>query len=274
MFASSASPWLHWSAHCSSSAPSNSTEFQIGTERSDAPVFSNTNSSRRKRQNLAVTVPRTVCASKGAENCKKDLTFGKQKRREKTTNKRNNIYLLIKKLLLFSCSRCLFRMTKVNSWANSAHSVHWDREHPAKNHRHTHMDAGNATCKTLPLISSNVFRSYYSIVCLSLFVFAFLLSYSNAYGWLEIEPLFAVTLVKTNAHTRPWNRMEWNGGEQKPTELCARIKRQKNEDAASGSISKEDFHIFRRCVDSRALDFWMHTAYTQQTNRLVWVMVI
>lgn len=100
---------------------------------------------------------------------------------------------------------------KVNSWANSAHSVHRDREHPTKNHTHTHMDGGNATCKTLPLISSNVFRSYYSIVCLSLFVFAFLLPrLLDECVWLvrDRASVCRGSCQNKRTHTRPANEME------------------------------------------------------------------
>lgn len=83
------------------------------------------------------------------------------------------------------------------------------------------------------------------------------------YNWFEIETLFGRDSCQNKrAHTQTANEVERRRTETNGI-VCASKDRKK--DAASGSISKKDFHIFCRCIDSRALGIRMHV---QQTNRL------
>lgn len=108
----------------------------------------------------------------------------------------------------------------------------------------TRTHGGNATCKTLPFISLNVFRSYYFIVCLSLFVFVyFSLVHEYAYIWLvrDWDSVWPWLLSKqTRAHTNS----EWSGTEENRNQRnCVRIKRQKKRRGQRFNIKERFPHL-------------------------------
>lgn len=149
------------------------------------------------------------------------------------------------------------------------------------NQKTTHAHRRCAKCKSSALISLNVFRNYYSIVCLSLFVFdvfAPIPPHTNSRSWFETMDgtLFAVTFVMTNKYTFVnEKRKKWNEGEWKTNGIVCTSRDETQRRSQRFNIKRKIFTSFCGFVDSQTLDFWRSEQHmhTQQTN-FVWVVVI